>query len=75
MSSYVQTILTAVIAFPFIAFLFTFPYIIYNYRPAASPDSLPTRCSAENICLSFGFSILPVALRGTSMKMTFRGRL
>ena len=36
MSSYVQTILTAVIAFPFIAFLFTFPYIIYNYRKYGS---------------------------------------
>ena len=36
MGSYVHIILTAVIAFPFIAFLFTFPYIIYNYRKYGS---------------------------------------
>ena len=31
--------------------------------------------SAPYILRSFGFSILPVGLRGTSAKMTFRGRL
>ena len=34
-----------------------------------------TRCSAEYILRSFGFSIFPVGLRGTSAKMMRRGRL
>lgn len=36
MGSYVHTILTAVIAFPFTALLFTFPYIICSYRKYGS---------------------------------------
>ena len=34
--SYMESITTAFIAFPFIAFLFTIPFILYNYHKYGS---------------------------------------
>lgn len=36
MSNYLKPIITAILAFPFIAFLFTIPYIIFQYRKYGS---------------------------------------
>lgn len=40
MSQYSQTILSALIIFPFVALFFTLPYILYNYRKFGSVFSL-----------------------------------
>ncbi len=50
---------------------FLFIPIAFGHKPFCWAMSV----SAPYILRSFGFSILPVGLRGTSAKMTFLGRL